>query len=350
MKAIVTTKYGSPETLQLKEVAKPTPNDNEVLVRLEAASVNPLDWHFMRGSPFFMRFMFGLFKPKTPVLGADFAGRVEAVGKDVTLFRPGDEVFGDVSDGNLGAFAEYLCIGEDASIVMKPANISFEQAAAVPVAAITALQSVRAAKIKPGQTVLINGASGGVGTFTVQLAKYFGANVTAVCSGRNLELVRSIGADDAIDYTREDFSRNGRTYDVIIDNIGNRKIADYARALKPHGTCVIIGFTTLLHMLGHVMRGGLASKMGSKKIGLMGSANSNKADLNTLSELLESGRLVPVIDRSYPLNETPKAVGYVESSRARGKVVITVAQSSEKQPQNRHDADRFAVVEKDLSR
>ena len=350
MKAIVTTKYGSPETLQLKEVAKPTPKDNEVLVKVEAAAVNPLDWHFMRGSPFFIRFMSGLFKPKTPVLGADFAGVIEAVGKDVSLFRPGDAVFGDLSGATLGTFAEYVCISEDASIVLKPTSISFEQAAAVPVAAITALQSVRAAKLTAGQTVLINGASGGVGTFTVQLAKYFGANVTAVCSGRNLELVRSIGADHAIDYTREDFSRNGRTYDVIIDNIGNRTVADYRRALKPHGICVIIGFTTLARMLGHTIRGAWTSKTSSKQIGLMGSANSNKADLNTLRELLESGQLIPVIDHSYPLSETPKAVGYVESSRARGKVVVTVAPSSENQHQNGQKAQPFAVVEKEPSR
>lgn len=350
MKAIVTTKYGSPETLQLKEIAKPTPKDNEVLVKVEAAAVNPLDWHFMRGSPFFMRFMIGLFKPKTPVLGADFAGRVEAVGKNVTLFRPGDEVFGDVSGGNLGAFAEYLCVSEDGAIVSKPSNISFEQAAAVPIAAITALQSVRAAKIKPGQTVLINGASGGVGTFTVQLAKYFGATVTAVCSGRNLELVRSIGADHAIDYTREDFSRNGRTYDVIIDNIGNRTVGDYRRALKPHGICIIIGFTTMSRMLGHTIRGALTSKLSSRQIGLMGSANSNKADLNTLRELLESGRLVSVIDRSYPLRDTANAVGYVESSRARGKVVINVAESSVIQRPNDQKAEPIKVVEKETSR
>lgn len=350
MKAIVTNKYGSPETLQLKEVAKPTPKDNEVLVKIHAAAVNPLDWHFMRGSPFFMRFMLGLFKPKSPVLGADFAGRVEGVGKDVTLFRPGDDVFGDVSGGNLGAFAEYLCVSEDAAIVPKPSNISFEQAAAVPVAAITALQSIRAAKLKAGQTVLINGASGGVGTFTVQLAKHFGAHVTAVCSGRNLELVRSIGADHVIDYTREDFSRNGRTYDVIIDNIGNRKIADYARALKSRGICVIIGFTTASSLFGHMIRGGLASKMGTKKIGPMGSANSNKADLNTLSELLESGRLVSVVDRTYPLSETPDAVGYVETGRARGKVVVSIVPSGEKQRGNGQNAATFAALEKEPSR
>lgn len=328
MKAILCPRYGSPDVLQLKEVAKPTPKDNEVLVKIHAAAVNPLDWHFMRGAPFFMRFMLGLFKPKSPILGADFAGRIEAVGKDVTLFRVGDEIFGDLSGGNLGTFAEYVCVGEAASVVLKPSNISFEQAAAVPVAAITALQSLRAAKLTAGQTVLINGGSGGIGTFTVQLAKHLGAHVTAVCSGRNHELVRSIGADDAIDYTREDFSRNGRTYDVIIDNIGNRNVSDYARALKPHGNCVIIGFTTAGGLFGHTIRGGLASKLGTKKIGPMGSANSNKADLNTLRELLESGRLVPVIDRCYPLSETPAAVGYVETARARGKVVITVAEAS----------------------
>jgi 2-desacetyl-2-hydroxyethyl bacteriochlorophyllide A dehydrogenase len=350
MKAIVTTRYGSPETLQLTEVAKPTPKDNEVLVKVHAAAVNPLDWHFMRGSPFFMRFMLGLFKPRTPILGADFAGRIEAVGKDVTLFRPGDEVFGDLSGGNLGAFAEYLCVSEDASIVLKPSNISFEQAAAVPVAAITALQSIRAAKLKAGQTVLINGASGGVGTFTVQLAKYSGANVTAVSSGRNLELVRSIGADHVIDYTQEDFSRNGRQYDVIIDNIGNRSVADYRRALKPHGICVIIGFTTAAGLFGHMIRGAWASKTGNKQIGVMGSANSNKPDLNTLKELLESGRIVPVIDRCYPLSETASAVAYVESSRARGKVVITVTPSSDKQRQNDQKAEPFKVMDKEPSR
>jgi NADPH:quinone reductase-like Zn-dependent oxidoreductase len=350
MKSVVATQYGSPDKLQIKETAKPTPKDNEVLVKIHAAGVNPLDWHFMRGSPYFMRLMFGLFKPKSPTLGADFAGRVEAVGKDVTLFRPGDEVFGDVSGAGLGAFAEYICVSEDSPIVLKPLNISFEQAAAVSVAAITALQSIRAANIKPGQTVLINGASGGVGTFTVQIAKHFGAHVTAVCSGRNLELVRSIGADDAIDYTREDFSRNGRTYDVVIDNIGNRKIADYRRALKSGGTCVIIGFTTLLHMLGHVIRGGLASKMGSKKIGLMGTANSNKADLNVLRELLESGRIVPVIDQSYPFSQIADAIGHVETGRARGKVVVSIVPSGEKQRENGQRAAAFAGAEKEPSR
>ena len=325
MKAIVYKKYGSSDVLELEEVQKPIPKAYEVLIKVHAASANPLDWHFLRGTPYFMRAMSGLLKPrhKFRILGADFAGRVEAVGRNVQQFQPGDEVFG--GSLNLGAFAEYACFPED-GVVLKPAGMTFEEAAAVPVAAVTALHGLRdKGQIKAGHKVLINGASGGVGTFAVQIAKSFGAEVTGVCSTRNLDMVRSIGADHVIDYTQEDFAKNGQTYDLIYCAVGNRSAADYKRALNPKGICVVTGFTTMSHILFQVLLlGTWISMTGSKKIGLLGTAKNNKRDLGFLKELLEAGKVTPVIDRGYTLSKVPEAIGYVEEGHAQGKVVITV--------------------------
>jgi NADPH:quinone reductase-like Zn-dependent oxidoreductase len=321
MKAIVYAEYGSPDVLYLKDVEKPTPQDNEVLIKVHAAAANPLDWHLMRGAPFVARLENGLRKPKNTTLGADIAGVVEAVGKNVTQFQPGDPVFGEVG---FGGFAEYRCAREE-SVVRKPSNLSFESAAAVPVAAFTALQGLRdKGQIRAGQKVLINGASGGVGTFAVQIAKSFGTEVTGVCSTRNLELVRSIGADQVVDYTQEDFTKNGQQYDLILDAVGNRSVADYQRALRPHGICSIAGFTTMARLFEHILLGAWVSRRGNKQIGLMATAKANKQDLLFISDLLEAGKVVPVIDRTYPLHETAAAIRYLETGRARGKVVITV--------------------------
>jgi NADPH:quinone reductase-like Zn-dependent oxidoreductase len=323
MKAIVYTQYGSPDVLQFKEVEKPTPRDGQILVQIYAASANPLDWHLMRASPFLARLAGGLRRPKDPRLGADFAGRVEAIGLNVTQFQPGDEVFG----ASTGAFAEYICVAEN-EVALKPANLSFEQAAAVPVAATTALQGLRDyGQIHSGQKMLVNGASGGVGTFAVQIAKSFGTEVTGVCSTRNLDMVRSIGADHVIDYTREDFTRNGQHYDLIYDAVGNRSVSAYKRALNPGGTCVVAGFTSLPRLFEHMLLGPLRSKIGEKKVGLMGTAQIKQKDLVSLRELLEAGKITPVIDRRYPLHETAEAIRYLEEKHARGKVIITVEEN-----------------------
>ena len=328
MKAIVYTEYGSPDVLQLKDVEKPTPKDNEVLVKIHAASANPADWHTMRAAPFLARLVNGFFKPKNPRLGADVAGRVEAVGRTVTQFQVGDDVFGSMSLNELSSFAEYLCAREDA-LVLKPAKVTFEQAAAVPLAAFTALQGLRdKGQIQSGQKVLINGASGGVGTFAVQIAKSFGAEVTGVCSTRNLDMVRSIGADHVIDYTREDFTNNGQQYDLIYCAVGNRSITDYKRALKPQGACVIAGFTNLRRLFEHMILGPFRSKAGGKRVGLMDTAKANKKDLAFMKELLETGKVKPVIDRCYPLAEVPEALRYLEKGHAQGKVVITVTHNN----------------------
>ena len=326
MKAIVYQKYGSPDVLELKEVEKPTPKDDEVLIKVQAASLNPLDWHFLRATPFFGRLAMGLFKPRRKILGADLAGRVEAVGGNVKRFQPGDEIFGSIfSYGYVGTFAEYVCVTEKA-LVLKPAGTTFEEAAAVPVAAVTALQGLRdKGQIQPGQKVLINGASGGVGTFAVQIAKSLGAEVTGVCSTRNLDMVRSIGADHVIDYTQEDFTNNGQTYDLIYCAVGNRSAADYKRALSPRGICVVAGFTTMSNMLFQVVfLGAWVSMTGSKKIGAMGTVNVNKEDLGFMRELLEAGTVTPVIDRHYKLGEVPEAIRYLEEGRTQGKIVIAV--------------------------
>jgi NADPH:quinone reductase-like Zn-dependent oxidoreductase len=323
MKAIVITQYGSPDILEFKEVAEPAPSDNEVLVKIHAASANPLDWHRMRASPFFVRLGEGLRKPKDPRLGADLAGRVEAVGTNVTQFEVGDEGFGAWT----GSFAEYASVPEN-RVALKPSKSSFEEAAAIPVAAITALQGLRdKGQIQSGQQVLVNGASGGVGTFAVQIARSLGAEVTGVCSTRNLEMVRSIGADHVLDYTKEDFTRNGQHYDLIYDAVGNRSVSDYKRALNPNGTCVIAGFQNLPRLFEHVVLGPLRSKTGNKKVGLMGIAKMNQKDLVYVKELIEAGKVVPVIDRRYPLRETAEALRHLEEGHARGKVVITVEQN-----------------------
>lgn len=323
MKAIKYETYGPPDVLELKEIDKPIPKDDEVLVKIHAASVNPLDWHFLRGTPRMMRIAAGLDRPKIKILGADFAGRVEAVGRKVKQFQPGDDVFGNPK--GLGAFAEYVCVNENGSIAIKPANTTFEEAAAIPVAALTALQGVRdAGKVQHGQRVLINGASGGVGTYAVQIAKSFGAVVTGVCSTRNLEMVKSIGADQVIDYTQEDFVHHEQGFDLIIDNVGNRSVSDYSRALRKKGNCVIIGYTSPALLLQHMFLGPLNSMKGTKKIGLMGTARPNKGDLIFMKELVESGKVRSVIDKYYPLSETAEAIRYLEKGHARGKVTITI--------------------------
>ena len=323
MKAIVRTQYGSPDVLQFKEVEKPIPDETRgVLVKVYASSANPLDWHTMRASPFIVRTSEGLRKPKTPWLGVDMAGQVEAVASNITQFKPGDEVFGR----STGSFAEYA-IARENRLSLKPANSSFEEAAAVPVAGLTALLALRDyGHIQSGQKVLVNGASGGVGTFAVQIAKSYGAEVTGVTSTRNVDMVRKIGADHVVDYTREDFTKNGEQYDLLCDCVGNRSVADYKRALNPQGTCVIVGFTKVSRLLQHAIMGSLTSKTGSKKIRFMGNPKIVQKDLVQLKDLLEAGKIVPVIDRRYPLSETAEAIRYLEEGHARGKVIINVFQ------------------------
>lgn len=322
MKAVVYTKYGSPDVLQLKEVEKPTPKDNEVLIRIHAASANAADWHLLRGDPFLLRLGYGLLKPNNTILGADIAGRVEAVGNNVTQFQPGDEVFGDISGCGLGGFAEYVSVPEHA-VISKPASMTFEEAAAVPMAAVTALQGLRdKGQIQPGQKVLIHGASGGVGTFAVQIAKAFRAEVTAVCSTRKVDLVRSIGADQVIDYTQEDFTKNGQRYDLILAANGNRSMFEYKRALAPKGRYVVIG-GSMTQIFQAMLLGPLLSMAGRQNIGNV-RARPNQKDLACMKELLEAGKVIPVIDRCYPLSETAEAIRYLEAGHARGKVVITV--------------------------
>lgn len=311
MKAVLYQKYGSPDVLELQEVDKPTVTEGEVLVRVHAASVNPLDWHFLRGKPFVVRIFAGLVKPKRKILGADVAGRVEAVGGKVTQLQPGDEIFGNKS----GAFAEYLCVPEY-GVVLKPANLTYEEAAAVPVAALTALQGLRdKGGIQPGHKVLINGASGGVGTFAVQIAKSFGAEVTGVCSTRNLDMVRSIGADRVIDYSEEDFTQTGGRYDLILDAVGNHSLSDAKRALHANGIYVAVA--------GSVGRALWIAMTGRKRMVSM-LTKSNREDMGFLKELLETGKVTPVIDRRYPLSEVAEALRYLEEGHAQGKVVITV--------------------------
>ncbi len=320
MKAMVYERYGPPEVLRLREVETPTPKDNEVLVKIHAASVNALDWHHLRGKPFLIRLMgAGFFRPKNKILGVDIAGQVETVGKDVTQFQPGDEVFGSSS---FGGFAEYVCATEN-GLVLKPTGMTFEETAAVPAAAITALQGLRdKGQIQPGHKVLINGASGGVGTFAVQIARSFGAEVTAVCSTRNLETARSIGADHVIDYTQEDFTRSGQRYDLIFAVNGYHPITAYKRALSPGGTYVVAGGTgTQLAQAWFI--GPLMFKFSGNKIRVY-IAQPNRKDLVLIKELLDTGKVVPVIDRRYPLNEVPEAIRYLEEGHARGKVVINV--------------------------
>jgi NADPH:quinone reductase-like Zn-dependent oxidoreductase len=326
MRAIVYTEYGSPDVLQFTEVAKPTPKDDEVLIRIRAASVNALDWRLMRGAPYIVRMLFRLRKPtiaRPGRAGRDVAGQVEAVGRNVTQFQPGDEVFG----GCLGAFAEYACAVED-KLALKPANISFEEAAAVPVAAITALQGLRdKGRIQRDQKVLVDGASGGVGTFAVQIAKSFGAEVTAVCSTRNVDTARSIGADHVIDYTREDFTQSGQRYDLIMAANAYHSIFAYRRALSQDGSYVMAG-GGWSQILQAAFLGPVLSLIGRKKMRNF-MAKLNKKDLVFLKDLLEAGKVVPVIDRRYPLSDVAGALRYVEEEHARGKVVITVEHGGE---------------------
>jgi len=323
MKAIVYRKYGPPDVLELQDIEKPTPGENDVLVKIHAASLNAADWHLLRAKPFLVRFMgLGLLKPKNNILGADVAGHVEAVGKNVKQFQPGDEVFGDLSECGWGGFAEYVCANEDA-LALKPVNISFEEAAAVPLAALTALQGLRdKGQIQAGKRVLINGASGGVGTYAVQIAKSFGAEVTGVCSTGKLDLVRSIGANRVIDYTKEDFTRNIQCYDLILAANGYHSILDYKRVLCPQGIYVMTGGSGL-QMFQALSMGPWISMIGNKKMGGL-SMKPNKKDLLIIKELLETGKVKPVLDKRYTLSETAEAFRYLEEGHALGKIVITV--------------------------
>jgi NADPH:quinone reductase-like Zn-dependent oxidoreductase len=321
VKAVVYRRFGSPDVLEYEEIDKPTPEDNEVLIRVHAASVNPFDRHLIRGEPYVVRFIIGLSKSKVKRPGVDVSGLVEATGRNVTRFRPGDEVFGSCR----GSFAEYVCAPESA-LVTKPGNVTFEQAAAVPVAGYTALQALRnKGHVRAGQKVLINGASGGVGTFAVQIAKSFGADVTGVCSARKGEMVRSIGADQVIDYTREDFTRSGRLYDLILDNAGNHSLSAFRRVLTPGGRCVIVGgpYRGAIPLLARVIGAIVSSLFSSRKVVIV-SAKGNKEDLATLRDLMEAGKVTPVVDRVYRLSEAAQAVRYLEQGHARGKVVIAI--------------------------
>jgi NADPH:quinone reductase-like Zn-dependent oxidoreductase len=321
MKAAVYGRYGPSDVVQMKDVEKPVPRDNEVLIKVRAASVNPQDWHFMRGTPYILRIQAGLRKPKDTRLGVDVAGQVEAVGGNVTQFRPGDEVFGSCR----GAFAEYACTSESA-LVMKPDNVTFEQAASVPVAALTALQGLRnKGQIQPGQKVLINGAAGGVGTFAVQIAKSFGADVTGVCSTRNVDMVRSIGADHVVDYTQEDFTKSGQRYDLFFDCVGNHSLSACRGVLTPKGVYIAVGGPSGRWMIGPLTRAITApvlSRFVSQKL-VMVLAKPNQKDLTIVRDLIEAGRATPVIDKRYRLSEVPDAIRYLEEGHARGKVVIT---------------------------
>src|SRR5438874_594853 len=326
MKAIVRCDYGL-ANLKLEDVEEPVPDNDQILVKVHAVSVNPYDWHFVEGTPYVMRAMgVGLRKPKEIRLGVDFAGTVEAVGKNVTQFKPGDDVFG----GKGGAFAEYVCRRAEGAVALKPANITFEQAASINIAGITALQGVRdKGKVQPGQKVLINGASGGVGTFAVQLAKNFGAEVTGVCSARNTELVQSLGADHVIDYTKEDFTKSDQKYDVILDNVANHSLSESRRVLTPNGIYVMIGGGSaneqgFVGALGKALNAAVYSRFIKQKMGMMMAQPSTK-DLTLLAEMVESGKLKTVIDRTYKsLSEVPDAIRYLEEGHARGKVVIAV--------------------------
>jgi NADPH:quinone reductase-like Zn-dependent oxidoreductase len=324
MKAVVYCNYGVPN-LKFQEIEKPAPADDQLLVKVHAASVNPLDWHFIEGTPYVMRAMgVGLRKPKDTRLGVDFAGTVEAVGKNVTKFKPGDDVFG----GRDGAFAEYVCVRESRAVALKPANVTFEQAASVPIAGVTALQGLRdKGKVQPGQKVLINGASGGVGTFAVQIAKSMGADVTGVCSTRNVDLVRSIGADHVIDYTKEDFAKSAQRYDVMYDTVGNRSLLECRRVLTPKGKAVMIGGggpgdQGLIGPLVGPIKLLMLSPFVSQEMGTF-LAELNQKDLTFLADLMESGKVTPVIDKRYKLSELPQAIEYLEQGHARGKVIIT---------------------------
>ncbi len=322
MKAVVARCYGAPDVLKLEQVAKPTPGDDQLLVKVHAAGLNPVDWHYMRGSPYLMRLSSGFGSPNDPRVGSDFSGTVEAVGKDVTQFKPGDAVFG----GAAGTVAEYVLVRESRGVALKPDNVTFEQAGSVGVAGVTALEGLRdEGGIKPGQKVLINGASGGVGTFAVQIAKHLGAEVTGVCSTRNVELVRSLGADHVIDYTQQDFAEATERYDVVLDNVGNRSFSDLRRVLKPNGTLVIVGAAKgdwIAPLMGAI-KAIVLQPFVDQKLGSF-IADLDQSDMKILGELMQSGKVTPVIDRRYPLSEVAKAMEYLESGRARAKVVVNI--------------------------
>ena len=336
MKAFIYERYGPPETLRMAEVEKPAPVAGEVLVKVLATSVNAADWHSMRGKPLFSRATLGLLRPKHEILGVDVAGQVEAVGSGVIQFKPGDEVYANVLYHGYGGFAEYVSVPVDV-MSLKPANLSFEEAAAVPMAAGTALQGLRHhGEIQPEQKVLINGASGGVGTFAVQIAKSYGPEVTGVTSTRNIDLIRSLGADHVVDYTTTDFVRSGRRYDLIFDTVGNRSVSDLRRALAEGGKASVTGFTTTSEQLAHQVHW-IVLRWGTSLVKLMGvslrggkdiarvSADVATRDLELLSELIEAGKVRPEIDRRYPFTEIPAAIAYLEQGHARGKVVVNVA-------------------------
>jgi NADPH:quinone reductase-like Zn-dependent oxidoreductase len=323
MKAVMRRCYGPPDTLRLEDIEKPAPGGNEVLIRVHAASVNPLDWHYLRGQPYILRAETGFGTPKVARFGVDYAGTIVAIGKDVERFKPGDEVFG----AKVGAFAEYVNVSVDRPIALKPANATFAQAATVPIAAVTALQALRdQGRLQPGQKVLINGASGGVGTFAVQIAKLLGAEVTGVCSTGNVAMVRSLGADHVIDYKNEDYTRSARRYDVIVDNVGNRSLLENRRVLADRGIFVVVGGSSEEKFIGAMWRAvqaWLLSAFVPQRYGFL-LAEVTQADLDFLGALLQSGQLQPVIDRRYPLSEVPAAIAYVEQGHAKGKVVIEV--------------------------
>lgn len=322
MRAIVYEQYGSPDVLKLREIPTPTPQAGQVLVKVYAVALNAADWHMLRADPFLARLEAGLRAPKRQILGADIAGRVEAVGEGVTQFQAGDEVYGELSACGWGGFAEYVCARTDC-LAPKPANLTWEQAAATPLAALTALQALRdKGQVQPGQSVLIHGAGGGVGTFAVQLGKVFGAEVTAVCGPRNVERMRALGADAVIDYSKEDFARKESQYDLILAVNGSRSLADYRRALRPTGRYVMIGGSTG-QMFQALLLGPLYSLVGGRKMGNL-LARVSQADLLYLKELLEAGKITPVLDRCYPLEEVPDAMRYLEGGHAQGKIVITV--------------------------
>lgn len=327
MKAIVYRCYGGAEVLKLEQIAKPAPADDRVLVKVHAAAVNPLDWHYMQGKPYLIRPMAGVGKPDSILMGADFAGTVETVGKNVTRFKPGDDVFGDRD----GAFGEYVSVRENGAMALKPGNMSMEQAAAVPIAGMTALQALRdKGKVQAGQKVLINGASGGVGTFAVQIAKSYGADVSGVCSTRNVEMVKSIGADHVIDYTKEDFTKGSARYDLIIDNVGNHTLSELRHVLTPKGALVSVGGPSDNRWLGPLATSidayFIAPFVDQKLVFIL--AQANQDDLNVLRDLMQAGKLTPVIDRRYKLAETAQAISYLEQGHARGKVIIAVDQSA----------------------
>jgi NADPH:quinone reductase-like Zn-dependent oxidoreductase len=330
MKAVVQRCYGPPGVLAFEDVEKPVPTEGRVLVKVHAASINPVDWHYLRGTPYIMRMGSGFGAPQDPRFGIDFAGTVETVGRNVTKFKPGDEVFG----GANGALAEYLTIAEDGNLALKPAGVSFEQAAAVNVAGLTALQTLRdRAALAPGQKVLINGASGGVGTFAVQIAKSLGAEVTGVSSTRNLELVRSLGADHVIDYTQQDFTQGGTQYDVVMDNVANRGILEVRRTLKPEGKLILIGgggpdANPWYGALKAPIKALIISWFVDQDMSMFVSHHSGE-DLATIAGLMQEGKVMPVIDRTYPLAEVVEAMTYLETGRARGKVIVTIIPARE---------------------